>query len=166
MVLARPPRNAALVDRAGQPNILFQRWLGQLTDEVVSLRTGIKVLVDDLADLTGIVALVASGTDGCTITASDAGSDATITISAHTRVYADGTTAAVDGGSVTGLPYSTLLFIFYSDPTRAGGAVAYQASTNIAAAAQIGAVHFVGSVETPAMGGGPNNQAGKGPPGT
>lgn len=99
--------------------------------------------------------LSASGTSGCTITATDGGGSATITISAHDRVYGDGSVVAVSGGSVTGLSYTTPYYIYYLDPTRAGGAVTYQASTDPNAAVQTGSVHAVGAAGTPAALGGP-----------
>lgn len=99
--------------------------------------------------------LASSGVSGLTMTASDAGSDATVTISAHTRIYGDGTSVSVNGGSVTGLAYSTGYFIYYDQASRAGGAVTYQATTSAATAAQTGDRHSLGAVATPAGGGGP-----------
>lgn len=99
--------------------------------------------------------LLASGTSGCTITASDAGSNATITISAHDRIYGDGSSVGVLGGSVAGLSYTMGYYIYYSDPSRTGGAVAYGASTDPNAAVQAGAIHSVGAVATPASLGSP-----------
>lgn len=101
-------------------------------------------------DVTAQTAIANSYVSGVTITATDAGASATINISAHTRYYADGTNVAVNGGSVTGLAYSTLYFIYYDQPSRAGGAVTYQATTTGATAAQLGDRHTVGSVTTPA----------------
>ncbi len=89
---------------------------------------------------------------GATISGTDAGTDVTIAISAHTRKYpqTDGTTVsvAVNGGSLTGRAYSTRYFITYTDATRAGGAVTYASTTT--EPAQIGSLHVVGSVLTPA----------------
>jgi hypothetical protein len=51
--------------------------------------------------------LANSFTTGLTITATDAGANVTIAMSAHSRVYGDGTTVAVNAGNVTGLAYST-----------------------------------------------------------
>ena len=99
--------------------------------------------------------LSASGTSGCTITATDAGSNATITISAHNRIYGDGSSVAVAGGSIPTLSYSTGYYIYYSDPTRAGGSVTYGASTDPDAAVQSGNNHSVGAVLTPAALGSP-----------
>ena len=93
---------------------------------------------------------------GATITATDAGTDVTITISAHTRHYPqpDGTTVdvAVDAGTLTGEAYDTTYYISYSDPARAGGAVTYIAS--VTEPAQIGDIHVVGA-STPVSSGSP-----------
>lgn len=109
--------------------------------------------------------LANSGVTGITITATDAGSDATINISSHTRVYADGTSVSVTGGSVTGLAYSTLYYIYYDDPARAGGAVTYQATTSEGTAAQVGNRHTVGSATTPAAAAGDTDGIFVRPPG-
>lgn len=101
-------------------------------------------------DAAAATAIANSYVTGVTITATDAGANATINISAHTRYYADGTNVAVSGGSVTGLAYSTLYYIYYDQASRAGGAVIYQATTSEATAAQVGDRHTVGSVTTPA----------------
>ncbi len=101
--------------------------------------------------------IVNSYVSGATLTASDAGASATITISAHTRHYpqADGTTisVAVNGGTLMGLAYSTAYWVYYDDATRAGGAVTYASTTNEGTSAQTGARHSVGAVTTPAAAG-------------
>ena len=94
--------------------------------------------------------LVSSYPTGATITGTDAGANVTVTVSAHTRVYADTSSVAVNGGSITALAYSTLYYIYYDDPTRVGGAVTYAATTSATTAAQTGDRHLVGSVTTPA----------------
>lgn len=109
--------------------------------------------------------LATSGTSGLTITATDAGADVTITISAHTRVYGDGTSVAVSGGSLTGRPYSTILYIYYDDAARTGGTVTYQSTTSQATAAQTGDRHSLGAVTTPAAAAGPVTGAPNLPPG-
>lgn len=101
------------------------------------------------------------------VSAEDAGSDATINIDLHDRVYAD-RTVECDAGSITGLSYSTEYLIYYDDADRAGGAVAYQATT--VANDAINTVtnpdrHFVGFVTTPALGGGGTTGGGGTPPG-
>lgn len=102
------------------------------------------------ADASAQAAIANSGVTGATITATDAGANATVNITAHTRVYGDGTSVSVNAGSVTGLSYSTLYYIYYDQASRAGGAVTYQATTSQTTAAQTGNRHLVGSVTTPA----------------
>jgi hypothetical protein len=76
-----------------------------------------------------------------------------VTIANHDRHYGDGTVVAVTGDTIaTGAAPGIIVYIYYSDPTRAGGAVTYQYSTAEADAAQIGDVHNVGAVEIPAVG--------------
>jgi hypothetical protein len=112
-------------------------------------------------------ALANSYVTGLTVTATDAGTDCTITISAHNRVYAyvPPTNVAVNGGSLTGKAYSTTFYIYYDQPTRAGGAVTYVATTNSADVAQLNNRHSVAQVVTPASGGGATNGGGSLPPG-
>ena len=95
-------------------------------------------------------ALANSYTTGLTITATDAGANVTIAMSAHSRVYGDGVTVAVSAGNVTGLAYSTDYWIGYAQPSRAGGAVTYTASTSIQGNGTSADYHFVGAVRTPA----------------
>ena len=95
-------------------------------------------------------AITNSYVTGATITATDAGTDVAVTISAHTRYYADGTNVSVSGGSILALAYSTLYYIYYDQPSRAGGSVTYQETTSSATAAQINDRHLVGNVMTPA----------------
>lgn len=96
---------------------------------------------------------------GLTISATDAGASASISISAHTEVYpqSNGTNVnvSVNSGNVTSLAYSTSYWIYYDDPTQAGGAVTYHATTTQATAAQTGGRIAVGAVTTPAAAGGP-----------
>ena len=101
--------------------------------------------------------ITASGTSGLTLTATDAGTDATVNISAHTRIYGDGSSVSVSAGSITGLAYSTDYWVFYDDPTRAGGVVTYQYSTDPDDAVQTGDKHSVGAVTTPAAAAPDNN---------
>lgn len=105
----------------------------------------------DAADATAAEqSLVNSYTTGLTLTGSDAGASASIAISAHDRVYGDGTTVSVNSGNLTGLSYSTLYYVYYVQSSRAGGAVTYQSTTSQTTAAQTGDNHLVGSVTTPA----------------
>lgn len=100
-------------------------------------------------------ALTNSYTTGLTITATDAGSNVTIAMSAHTRRYADGSSVSVNAGNVPALAYSTSYWIFYDQASRLGGAVTYQASTSIQGNGTAANRHFIGAVTTPAALGGP-----------
>jgi cell wall-associated NlpC family hydrolase len=94
--------------------------------------------------------LATSYATGLTI---DAASTGIVTISAHTRVYGNGDSVPVNGGSVnTGLTNPAVARIYYDQPSRAGGAVTYLSTTSITAAAQTGDRHSVGAVEIPAAG--------------
>lgn len=104
---------------------------------------------------------------GTILTASDAGTDATITIAAHSRKYGDTTEVSVNGGSLTGLAYSTKYYLYYDQTSRAGGVVTYLSATNPNTALPNAAEgrHFCGFVTTPASGGG-DTSGGVSPPGS
>ena len=171
-------RGVPIVDRNGQPTASFQLYWQQAIDGLQSQINAIAAAqaaadaanaaaeaaqtaadnADTAAtnaanaaeDAAANSALVNSYVTGATLAGTDAGTNATITISGHTRYYADGTSVAVSGGSVTALSYSTDYYIYYDQPSRAGGSVTYQATTSIATAAQTGDRHTVGKVSTPA----------------
>jgi len=78
-------------------------------------------------------------------------SSTTISIAPHTRVYGDGTTVSVSGGSVSTIGATgTIDYVFYSDPSRAGGSVTYQCSTT--PPVQGNDIHVVGAVTVPSAG--------------
>lgn len=103
------------------------------------------------------------------VTAADVGTDATITIAGHDRIYPGSFVPdlTVVGGSITGKAFSTTYYIYYDDPTLADTTPVFLATTDIATA-QVGAAdgrHFVGFVTTPADGGGSTSGGGGRPPG-
>lgn len=176
----------AIVDQKGAPALDFQRWINDgfkqlqtaqnatnaalvaagIATAAAAAATAAATAANDAAE--GSIAaqsLANSYTDPTyLLTATDAGTDASIAIIAHDRIYPDDpnypTPVAVNSGMLTGLAYSTEYFVFYSDPTRAGGAVTYQASTNFADAAQVAGIHSVGAVVTPAAAGPPETGGG------
>lgn len=87
------------------------------------------------------------------LTASDAGSDATISIASHSVQFGFGV-VAYNSGSITGLSFSTLYYVYTDDPTYAGGAVTYLATTNANNITANDGRYYVGSVTTPANGAG------------
>lgn len=74
----------------------------------------------------------------------------TITIAAHTRHYADGTSIAVSAGTVAATAAGDTDYVSYSDSTRAGGAVAFVASVD--GPVQTSDTHVVGAIIVPATG--------------
>lgn len=81
------------------------------------------------------------------------GATATITIANHTRVYGDGLQVAVTGGSIPGLAPATQYYVSYLDPSRSGGVVTYDSTTNSSEAGQTGDRHLVGGYATPSTAG-------------
>lgn len=92
---------------------------------------------------------------GTILSATDAGSNATITIANHTRKYTDATSKSVTGSSITALAYTTEYAIYYDQTSRAGGAVTYHATTdpNTGLANAAAGRHFCGKITTPGAGG-------------
>lgn len=109
---------------------------------------------------------------GSVLTAADVGTDVTITIAGHVRVYPvqgsiDVPDVTITGGTITGKAFTTRYYIFYDDTTLASPTPTFQATTS-SATAQVGAAagrHFVGYVDTPADGGTSTGGQGGGPPG-
>lgn len=95
--------------------------------------------------------------EGC-ISAADAGSDVTITVATHARLYGDGTKLdPVTGTTFTGKAYSTTYGIYYDDITRADATPSYQITTTLAQAQNgfVAGRHRVGEITTPAAAGAP-----------
>lgn len=103
---------------------------------------------------------------GAILSATDAGSDVTLDIASHVRKYSDSSSVSVTGSSIGGLAYSTLYYVYYDQPSRAGGAVTYHADTdpNVAKANSVGGRHECGIILTPAALAGPTD-GGYTPPG-
>lgn len=84
-------------------------------------------------------------------TGHDDGSTARIDIAAFT-IHFEGSTVDYDAGSITGLAFETLYYIYTIDADMIGGAVAYEYTTDRTATAPAGAV-AIGWVTTPVNGG-------------
>lgn len=177
--IPRLPATYALVDAQGRPNRAFSEWWEQMASLIEAQEAAQDALLEQISTILGltndldaavtaaqaaadtaiaaaegsnsVASLTNSGVTGLTLTASDAGVNAKITVSAHTRVYGDGSTLAIAGPTdITGLAYSTDYYVFYDDPTRADSTPAYQTTTDETTAAQTGDRHLVGLVTTPA----------------
>lgn len=96
------------------------------------------------------------------LSATDAGSDATIDVAAHTQFIGDATGVSYNAGSITGLAFSTQFYVFTDDPTFAGGAVTYQATTDVTDLGKDNGRYYVAVVTTPADGGGDTGGSGGG----
>jgi hypothetical protein len=92
---------------------------------------------------------------GTILSATDAGSNATVTIANHTRKYTNVSSVSVTGASLTALSYSTTYYVYYDDANRAGGAVTYHSTTdpNNALPGAAAGRHYCGKITTPASGG-------------
>lgn len=84
------------------------------------------------------------------LTATDAGSNATVSIASFTMRTSSKGDISINSGSVTALSYSTLYYVYYDDATLAGGAVTYAATTAKTTAINGSGRFFVGSIVTPA----------------
>lgn len=118
-------------------------------------------------DATLIATSHVSGLGGNPVSATDAGSNATINIAAHDRVYSD-KTVAISSGSLTGKSYSTLYLVYYDDAGRDGGSVTYVSTTDPTLAYNSPDYpdrHFVGYVTTPSSGGPDTGGGGSSPAG-
>lgn len=87
------------------------------------------------------------------LSSADVGTTATVSIASHT-MKVSGATAAYNSGSVTGLGFATAYFIWAYDPTFAGGAVTYVASTSSETYIADANYIYVGYITTVADGGG------------
>lgn len=175
-------RAISIVDKDGRPTIAFQRKDQETTKALIGAIQELATQVDSLvaaqeaadaanaaaaaattaaaaantavASVTETSALTNSGIYPVNaLTAIDAGTNATVQIAAHTRLYGDGTSVSVSAGSVTALSYSTVYYVYYDDPARAGGSVTYVATATASNAVQSGDRHSIGAIETPASGG-------------
>jgi hypothetical protein len=148
LIIPDLPRGIAIVDpKTGYPTIAYQRWWKRLKGTATTAQETAETAADGVTE---VATLTSSGVTPNPLSASDAGANASVSIANHTRVYGDGTTVSVIGGSVTALAYSTLYYVYYDDPAREGGNVSYAVTTNEADAAQVGDRHLVGTVTTPA----------------
>jgi hypothetical protein len=166
-------------DTSGNTAIVDATFRGKFTDVLTTkqaLLNAISAASKALADAAQSTASTAKKNDkisasatvpSVVVSASDAGTSATITVAAHTRQYGDGTTLAVAGGSITGLPYSTLHAIYYDDPTTANASPTYSVTTTLKNAQpnMADGRHYVDQITTPASGGGSTSGSGIKPPG-
>lgn len=122
--------------------------------------------------LTTVQILISTSSQtGLSITATDT----SITIGNHTRVYTDkfvsvtGATLTVEDDGTTAIAAETRYYLYYDDPTRAGGAVSWKATQDFDTAqttATNPGRHFAGFITTDVVGGSGTTGGGALPPGT
>lgn len=86
------------------------------------------------------------------LTAHDAGSNATLNAAAFTMRIQGFGDVSYNSGSITGLAYGTLYYIYYDDSAAAGGTVSFVATTTKEVTLNNGARFFLGSIVTPQAG--------------
>lgn len=140
---------------------------GSFSSEVTTKSIGLTVAGSDtrLADPRNANQVFCSNTGGTLsvqpLTAADVGATATITVAAFI-VYAGSVSASYDAGSITGLAFSTVYYVYTDDANLAGGAATYSATTSRLTPAQANARVYVGKITTPADGAGGTGGGGGG----
>lgn len=160
--LPRLNRGVSYFDKSGAPTQQMQSHWQRFAERIEARFTDIE---DVLAQIQQAQATAADAKQTADATATadalnksfpspstilSATSAGTITITAHTRIYGDGTSVAVDGGSLSGWSQGQFVQVYYDDAARAGGAVSYQGTTDVIA--QAGSRHIVGGVAIPLAG--------------
>lgn len=116
---------------------------------VMTLLESVPEIQAALAAVTTDTSLSNSYVSGLTLEAFNDGATCHVDISDHTRVYGDGTSVPVTGGSISGLAHDTVIRVYYDQASRTGGIVTYQWTSDPEVAAQSGIRHSVGATVTP-----------------
>lgn len=95
------------------------------------------------------------------LTAADVGATATITVAAFT-LYIGSLSVAYNSGSITGLSFSTVYYVYCDDANLAGGTVTFSATTSRLTPSQANARIYLGKITTPADGAGGTGGSGGG----
>lgn len=156
LVLAELQQVRPIVDAEGRPT---PELLRNLNNNNLNIRTVVNQLaefVEQIVELNNLITEVGgqnsmgdSYVTGLTLEAFNDGADCHVDISDHTRVYGDGSSVAVNGGTLSGIPHDTIVRPYYDQASKAGGAVTYLWTSDIGTAAQSGDRHSVGAVVTP-----------------
>lgn len=154
--LDRLEASQPLVEGGAGPSISFQVLWQRLVEAIEAQEDAQDAII-------ARIRRIGSHTVPTTIlTAEDDGTTATITVAAHVRAYADGTTLSVAGGSESGLTSDTNYAVYYVDSTLADTAPDYLFTTDIEAAQAAAADgnHFCGIIRTPDAGSGETRTGG------
>lgn len=180
--LPRFQENIPLVDEKGLPTLTFHIWWDQFA---TNLEDAINTLSDQVAAIAAAQAAAAAAQatadvvttnqkitsswiiPASALSATDAGTSASITVLDHTRYYGDTTQLAITGATLTGLAYDTTYGVYYDDPTFSDTTPSFQTTTTLSHALNnyVEGRHFLGSITTP-VSGGTGTSGGAAPPGT
>lgn len=167
-----------IVDKEGRMTNEFARRLNDVLGQIVTLLNAIQAIPEIQAQLVNLDTATQAALDAAAAaqTAADSAQSTTdaakreqalvnsyiepdsvltatpttISIAAHTRMYADGTSASVNGGTVATTAAGDTDYVSYEDMARTGGAVMYIVSTT--PPVQTGDTHVVGAVLIPETG--------------
>ncbi|MES2295276.1 MAG: hypothetical protein V4527_18410 [Pseudomonadota bacterium] len=147
-----------IVEKDGNPTQSFQRLWQKLCEKIEAQEAQQDQQIADILAARKEDARTASYTATSDfLTGTDAGSDASVLIDDHTRIYPGDAVSDLNLhgiAAVTGLAFSTQYFLYYDDTTLTNATPVVHATT-VEATAQVGAAngrHFLGKVTTPANG--------------
>lgn len=160
-ILQRMPTNAREWNHYQNELAKWVIQIAKLGDGTITTSSG--TTISGLDEMPGIllsersmpmvaVGNVISSQDTATpLSASDGGGTATISVAAHAL---DTATGAINynSGSVTGLSFSTLYYVYALDAAYAGGAVTYLATTDSSDIVGNTGYYYVGSITTGVVG--------------
>lgn len=152
--LPRLTMQNAIVTKLLQPTPLFLRYFNN--DVLKSIETTLNNQQDQIDRLNAALRNT-SHTEDLTLSAAADGATASITVTAHRRVYTD-RIVELDADTITGLDYNKTYSVYYDDADREGGAVTYVATENATIAVTSGDHpnrHLLGLITTPATSGDP-----------
>jgi hypothetical protein len=150
---------------------LVEGFVGDLQDQIDDIAAALAAanLAQSTANAVKITDKISASTviPADVLSASDAGTDASIVVADHVRLYGDATRLSVIGATITGLTYATDYGVYYDDPTCADTTPTYAATATLSNSLNNYASgrHFVGIITTPASGGG-STSGGSVPQGT
>lgn len=176
---AKLQQSQAIVDKDGRPAAWFVRLINDNNAnvaEAINRIASLPEIQDALIELNSATAAALSAAAAAQTAADEAGAIAeasayesalqtstidpisvltadptTITVAAHNRLYGDGTVVAVAGDTLATLGAAgDADYVYYDDPTRAGGAVTYVVTAT--QPIQTGDRHVVGAVIVPSVG--------------
>lgn len=100
--------------------------------------------------------------DKTPLVASDSGSSVTITVNPFQMQFSFGV-VSYNGGSITGLPYGSKIYVYANDPDLTGGYVGFSSSTVFSGVVSSSGYVLVDSIVTPTQGGTSTAGGGGGP---